>query len=129
MFDLRVSWRIGSRDCLQNIVFEIVEVSTEAVVGDGRLFAELHRQCGWPAGWDPAKEDAAQFLRRQPLLRAELFIRNAWLDRGRQNADQEEGSLMTWLRRCCRRTVTSIASLSRLPLNTRSLGRAEKMST
>jgi hypothetical protein len=67
-FDVRFTGVVAYRfegDCLQNIVFEIVEVSTEAVVGDGRLFAELHRQCGWPAGWDPAKEDAAQFLRRQ----------------------------------------------------------------
>jgi hypothetical protein len=36
---------------------------------------------------------------------------------------------MIWPTRCRRRTIPSIASLSRLPLNTRSLAGTEKMST
>jgi hypothetical protein len=67
-FDIRFAGVVAYRfegDCLQNIVSDIVEVSTEAVVGDGGTLAELHRQYGWPPGWDPAREDFVQFLRRQ----------------------------------------------------------------
>jgi len=52
-------------DCLQNILHEIAEVSFEAVVGDGHVFAERHRQFGWPAEWDSRRESAEQFLRRR----------------------------------------------------------------
>jgi hypothetical protein len=51
-------------DCLQNIVFDIVEVAPEALLDDGRAFLERNRQHGWPAGWDPATEGPAEFIRR-----------------------------------------------------------------
>ena len=52
-------------DCLQNIIFEITEVPPESVVGDGAAAEERFRQRGWPRGWEPGREDLAQFLRRQ----------------------------------------------------------------
>jgi hypothetical protein len=51
-------------DCLQNIVFEINEVSADQIVADGTEFAERHRKCGWPSGWNPQTESAADFLTR-----------------------------------------------------------------
>ena len=50
-------------DCLQNIILDIIEVSIEAVVGDGRAFSERHHQYGWPSGWDSRREGPEQFLR------------------------------------------------------------------
>jgi hypothetical protein len=52
-------------DCLQNIIFDITEVPAESIVGDGRAVEERARQFGWPRGWEPGREDLAQFLRRQ----------------------------------------------------------------
>ena len=51
-------------DCLKNIIFDVNEVPSESIVGDGEAFAERHRGCGWPEGWDPKKEPPEQFLRR-----------------------------------------------------------------
>ena len=67
-FEVKVSGVVAyhvEADCLQNIVVDIVEVSADVVVGDGKMFAEFHRQHGWLPGWDPLKEGPAQFLLRQ----------------------------------------------------------------
>jgi hypothetical protein len=69
-------------DCLQNIVFDLVEVTPEEIVGDGSTFLERNRQHGWPRGWDSKVEGAAQFLRRQGCRCFELsasYGMNGWV--------------------------------------------------
>jgi hypothetical protein len=69
-------------DCLQNIVFDVVEVTPEDIVGDGRTLVERNRQHGWPRGWASAAEGAAQFLRRQGCRCFEIsasYDMNGWV--------------------------------------------------
>ena len=54
-------------DCLQNIIFDIVETSAQEVVGDGRAFRERHRWCGWPRDWDSRTEEPAAFFAKHEL--------------------------------------------------------------
>jgi len=59
-------------DCLSNIVFDIEEVPASSIIGDGTTFVERNQTYGSPAGWDPRRESAEEFLSRMGCRMFEL---------------------------------------------------------
>jgi hypothetical protein len=51
-------------DCFQNILSEILEVPAETIIRDAEVLAR-QRECGWPPGWEPARESFAGFVARE----------------------------------------------------------------
>jgi len=51
-------------DCLGNILFDIEQVPVASIIGDGTMFRERSRLCGWPNAWDPKQEGPEEFFSR-----------------------------------------------------------------
>lgn len=51
-------------DCFCNTVFDIEEVPSARIIGDGKAFAERGRLYGWPRDWDSGREAPEEFFSR-----------------------------------------------------------------